>query len=186
MTDKLKGVFTSAILEYQEKGLNFTMESLSKRMGISKKTLYQLVKSKEEVIGLLINQARDSIKEKQRAILENDSIDVVEKIRCILTVVPEFHNVFSYRKLLEIKLTYPILYKKLVDMLNDDWEPTFNLFNQGVMENKIKKVNINLFKEMYIAALTSIYNKDLMTAGDISYKELLSDIISILVDGIIK
>lgn len=186
MTDGETRILTAAILEYEENGINFTMDSLSKRAGISKKTLYEIIISKEQIIELIINKGRDSIKEKQKDILENDSMDVVEKLRGILTVVPEFHTVFSYNKLLQIKNSYPKLYEKIVNLLKDDWEPTFDLLNKGIMENKIKPINLNLFKEMYVAAIASIDNNKLIIEEDINYNKLLTDIISILIDGIIK
>lgn len=186
MTEELFRVYNSAIEEYEEKGLSFTMDDLAKRIGISKKTLYQVINSKEEVINLVIDETRKSIKEKQREILVKNYIDVAQKIRLLLTVLPEYHNLFNYRRLSEIKQSYPQLYTKILDVLNNDWEPTFNLLNQGIEEGKIKKVNIYLFKEMYVAALTSLYSKNSLFECDITYKELIEDIISILLDGIIK
>lgn len=185
MTEQESRVFQFALKEYEEKGMNFTMKDLSSRIGISKKTLYEIIDSKEKVITLIIDEARNNIKSKQKIILQDQTMDIVDKVRGILSVIPEFHNVFNYVRLSEIEKVYPKLYKKIIDMLNDDWEPTFKLFNEGIKQNKIKPCNLILFKEMYVAALTAVYNKKLVQQQGQSYKEILQDIISILFHGII-
>ncbi|MFA9397646.1 MAG: TetR/AcrR family transcriptional regulator [Clostridiaceae bacterium] len=185
MTHELDEVFKTALEQFQIKGLSFTMEDLSSNMGISKKTLYEIIPSKEAVINLIIHEARNSIKERQAEIFQDDSLDVVTKIQCILKVVPKFHNIFTYKRLLEIKKSYPSLYQEIINLLNEDWEPTFNLFNQGIKEEKIKPINLILFKEIFISALTTVNEKSITELEDISYKQLLNQIISILFDGIL-
>ncbi len=185
MTPELEKVFNAALEEFQFKGLSFTMDDLASNIGISKKTLYQIVHNKEEVIDLIIEEARNNIKENQEKILQDDSLDVVNKIQSILKVVPDFQNVFTFKRLLEIKKTYPSLYEKIIHLLNADWEPTFELFNQGIEEGKIAPINLVLFKEMYISSFTTVNEKSIAGLEDISYKKMIDQIISILFNGIL-
>ena len=43
-------LFETTFALYQEQGVKFTMDELALRLGISKKTLYELVRSKEELV----------------------------------------------------------------------------------------------------------------------------------------
>ena len=55
---------------YQENGVKFTMDELANRLGISKKTLYERVRSKEELVARAVAYYFDAVEREQRAIRE--------------------------------------------------------------------------------------------------------------------
>lgn len=51
-------------------GLKFTMDDIARRLGMSKKTLYKLFRSKDELVLSVIKVGLDAQNEDQMAILE--------------------------------------------------------------------------------------------------------------------
>ena len=47
LSSRIRG---AALVEFAEKGVRFTMDDLSRRLGISKKTLYAQVRDKEGIL----------------------------------------------------------------------------------------------------------------------------------------
>ncbi len=185
--DNLKErLLEATAIEIEENGLSFTMSDIANRLGISKKTLYECVSSKEEVINSLIDESRDSIKRRQLSILEKSSSNAVEKIKALLTVVPDFHLAFNYRRLLQLKRKYPGIYERVVTLFEDDWEPTFELMKKAMFDGEMKDVNLFLFREMYCSAVTSLYDERKLEKLDLTYKQSLEGIIEILLGGILK
>ena len=171
--------------EVSEKGFSFTMSDLSGRMGVSKKTLYEFISSKEDVINSLIDELRESIKFEQNRILAEGQMDVIEKIRSLLTVVPELHYAFNYRRLVELRKKYPEIYQRVVDLFDKDWEPTFGLMKIAMEQNRMKTINLTLFKMLYFNAVTGAYTEEALAELDLTYRQSLEGIVEILLDGIV-
>lgn len=161
------------------------MLDISKRLGISKKTLYEIIKNKEELIMLLIEESRSNIKEQQSKIYNDNLISNVEKLKKILTVIPKFHMVFNYRFLEEIKIKYPKIYKIIIQMFESDWDNTFKIFKKAIKNKEIRNINCYLFKKIYINSIISLYEDAKSNSINISYKQGLEEIVSILFNGII-
>ena len=64
-------IFDGAVEEFQYSGFRFTMDALAKRIGISKRTLYETIPSKEAVIEMVIDRTFEDIKEQQKVILNH-------------------------------------------------------------------------------------------------------------------
>ncbi|MCP5455700.1 MAG: TetR/AcrR family transcriptional regulator [Thermotogae bacterium] len=184
--EELKKVLEATLIIFQEKGLNFTMDDLSAEIGISKRTLYEIIRSKEEIINIIVKEARKSIKQRQKEIISDNSLDTVEKIKEILTITPDLNFIIRYRHLSQIQKIYPKVYDNILKMFNEEWEPTYKLFEQAINENKIKPFNIALFKEMYLSVLTTISRKKYIMNENVTYSQIFQETIDILLNGIIN
>lgn len=184
--EELKKVLEATLIIFQEKGLNFTMDDLSAEIGISKRTLYEIIRSKEEIINIIVKEVRKSIKQRQKEIISDNSLDTVEKIKEILTITPDLNFIIRYRHLSQIQKIYPKVYDNILKMFNEEWEPTYKLFEQAINENKIKPFNIALFKEMYLSVLTTISRKKYIMNENVTYSQIFQETIDILLNGIIN
>ena len=78
----------AAIVVFNQKGMKFTMDDLARQLEISKKTIYTVFLNKEELLYGMVDYMFDSIKESERAIVEDGSLSLIAKIRSILAVLP--------------------------------------------------------------------------------------------------
>lgn len=173
-----------AAYEVQEKGLSFTMSDLAVRNGISKKTLYEIFRTKEEVIMKLIEESHRSIKEQQHVLYNDTALTAVEKLKRLLTVVPEFHFAFDYAFLMALKKKYSVVYDKVEALLKSDWDRTFALMNEAADKKQIKRVNKVLFKEMYCSTIMAVHDMKLLSDLNMTYAQTLEEIIDIMIEGI--
>ena len=82
-------ILEASIVVFNQKGMKFTMDDLARQLEISKKTIYTVFLNKEELLYGMVDYMFDSIKESERAIVEDESLSLIEKIRRILVVLPE-------------------------------------------------------------------------------------------------
>jgi AcrR family transcriptional regulator len=75
-------------LEKFLKGTKFTMDELAKSLGISKRTLYENIRSKEDLSIFVVERYFEIVEERQRPIREDASLEPVEKLRRLLTTTP--------------------------------------------------------------------------------------------------
>ena len=91
--DKLKEIILAGTVEvYGEKGIKFTMDDLARHLGMSKKTIYTVYREKKTLFMAMVDYVFDSIKESERKVVEDKSLNTVEKIRRILGVLPDSYK----------------------------------------------------------------------------------------------
>ncbi|MBE5961407.1 MAG: TetR/AcrR family transcriptional regulator [Lachnospiraceae bacterium] len=178
-------ILQASIEELKENGVKFTMDSLAKRLGISKRTLYETVSSKEDVIGLVIEHVFADVKEKQQAILEDSSLSTAEKLRELFNVVPAYVDVLDYRRISDIKKSYPKMHESILVHIESDWEPTIRLLEQGMQEGVIRSCNLVVLKMLLCEIFEQLLNGTILIQNEISYEHALKEMIGIILEGIL-
>ena len=176
----------AAIVVFNQKGMKFTMDDLARQLEISKKTIYTVFLNKEELLYGMVDYMFDSIKESERAIVEDGSLSLIEKIRSILVVLPAGYRELDFSQLYQLKEKYPRIYQKVEHRLETGWETTIALLEQGIAEGVIRPIRIPIFKMMFEAALEQFFQRDILAMNKISYAEALDEVLGILMDGIIE
>ncbi len=184
-TEALKQkIVEAAIGEFNKKGLKFTMDDVSKSLSMSKKTLYTVFEDKEAMFFEMVDTCFDAIKESERAVLADENLDIVEKIRRIMIVLPDRYAGLDFRQIYSLKEKYPKIYQKLEERLESDWEPTIQLLEQAMEEGKIKKVSVPVLKTMVEGSIELFLGRDVLIQNSMEYKEALDKMMDIIMDGI--
>ena len=179
-------ILEAAIVVFNQKGMKFTMDDLARQLEISKKTIYTVFLNKEELLYGMVDYMFDSIKESERAIVEDGSLSLIEKIRSILVVLPAGYRELDFSQLYQLKEKYPRIYQKVEYRLETGWETTIALLEQGIAEGAIRPIRIPIFKMMFEAALEQFFQRDILAMNKTSYAEALDEVLGILMDGIIE
>jgi AcrR family transcriptional regulator len=182
MRDK---ILNATIEVFSKKGLKFTMDDIANCANMSKRTIYEVFENKEILFYEMIDYGFDSIKESEREVLENDSLDTLGKIRAILRVLPESYKDIDFGQLYLLKNKYPKIYRRLEERLENGWESTIDLLNQGMKEGVIRNISIPIFKTMFESTIEQFFQRDILIHNKIPYKNALEEVVNILVDGIV-
>ncbi|MFA9465073.1 MAG: TetR/AcrR family transcriptional regulator [Velocimicrobium sp.] len=177
-------LFECCIEEFKESGVKFTMDSLAKRAGISKRTLYEMISSKNQAIELAIDRTFEDIKRQQKNILGNEKLDTLDKCRKLFAIVPTYASILDYRRINEIKNAYPQLYTKIETKIETDWESAIELLHQAQKEGIIRTINITVLKLMLCEVYERLINGEILIQNQISYQEAMDEMVSIIFDGI--
>lgn len=177
-------ILEGTIKAFNQKGLKFTMDDIAGILGMSKKTIYTVFNDKEELFLTMVDYLFDSIKESEQAIIDNDELSTLEKIRSILGVMPESYQNIDFQKLYLLKDKYPKIYNQVEKRLESGWEATIGLLEKGIEEGIIRPIKIPLLKMMLEASLEQFFQRDILIRHEISYTEALNEVVGILVEGI--
>ena len=183
--DNLKEEILKATLQiFNEKGLKFTMDDIAELLKISKKTLYKIFDDKEALFLAMVDYMFDTIKESERAVVEDDSLSTVDKIHKILGVLPEGYKDVDLRQLYLLKGKYPKIYKQVELRLETGWETTIELIEQGIAEGCIWPIRIPILKMMLEASVEQFFQRDILIQNKVSYQDALDEVVDILMEGI--
>lgn len=177
-------IIEATIKEFNEKGLKFTMDDLSKHLGMSKKTLYHEFESKEVLFLEVIERFFNQVKKGEREIFEDTSLETVEKIKKMIIILPESCKNIDFRKLYELEEKYPKMYNKIVSKIDEDWTDTIKLLNQAIEEGKIRPINLIVLKTIICSSIEAFIKKDILIKEKIGYAEALEEMINMIIEGI--
>ncbi len=182
--DLRESILQSTLEVFNYKGLKFTMDDIAKNINISKKTIYKVFSDKEEMFLELVDYLFDGIKDAERQVAEDSSLTTLEKIRQILGVMPNSYMEIDFRQLYLLREKYPKIYEKVEERLENGWELTIGLIEQGMAEGIIRPVKLPIVKMMLEASLEQFFKRDVLVSNRITYQEGLQEVVDIIIDGI--
>ncbi len=167
MLDQIKDLF----FEFGIKNLN--MDDISHKLGISKKTLYRFVKSKEDLIAKLFDYEQLKWVENINSI-GSQKVNAIEILFKVSLLVYEEMKRFNPMLLFELRKYYEQVFidhhsKKLAHISKS---MKFNL-EQGIAEGLYRKdVNSEAVVAIYMNYLVEIHNSDICKVADLKFDEL--------------
>ena len=170
---------------FNEKGLKFTMTDVANRCHISKKTMYLIFDDKDAMFLAAVDYTFDKIKESEKEVLEDDSLDTISKLKRLLGVLPESYAEIDFSKMHSLREKHPAIYKQVEKRLETGWEPSIELIKKGQEEGLIRKdIHVALVKTMVEASLEQFFQRDILVQNKISYNEALKEIVEVIIEGI--
>lgn len=155
---------------YQERGVKFSMDELSARLGISKKTLYEFVRSKAELIELCMTRYFDAVAKEQDEIRENPALSVLQKVERVLCVVPQMP--FRDYRIRELRRAFPQAYLQLTAWLENGWEKTFAVMDEAVERGELEAFDHALFAKIYAYAMEGMMlEREQRTSADFAEEQ---------------
>ena len=179
-------ILLSTMEVFNNKGLKFTMDDIAKNISISKKTIYKVFNDKEEMFLELVDYLFDGIKDAEMQVANDPSLSTLDKIRKILGVMPDSYMDIYFRQLYMLRDKYPKIYEKVEERLENGWELTISLIEQGMKEGVVRPVKIPVLKMMFEASLEQFFRRDVLISNKMTYQDGLAEVVDIIIDGITK
>lgn len=175
-------ILRAAEEEIKIKGLSFTMDDLVNRLGISKKTIYENISSKEEIIGEILLEMKADMEKQQIALFNDNSIDTVEKMKGLLKISPSKDYLITPITLNQLHKSFPRLYDKVKEIYHYSWDRFNALYEECINKGVIEPFDVSFFKELYITAVTNLFNVESMSKY--RYKDIVAKTVETLFRGI--
>ncbi|WGV62051.1 TetR/AcrR family transcriptional regulator [Brevibacillus brevis] len=173
------------IEEIRDKGMKFSMDDLAKRLGISKRTLYEHFSSKVEILETIIQQSFEEGDEKTQQILADKSLSLIDKIKGVMMVLPTHYEFYDLRILEQMKRYYPEQYAQVEASLSEDWQTLRLLLEQAIREGLIVNMDVTLMLKVIVDALNSTLDQRFYMKNQITVSEALSAIVDVLLFGLV-
>ncbi|MFJ8102584.1 TetR/AcrR family transcriptional regulator [Lysinibacillus sp. NPDC096212] len=175
-----------SISEAERKGFRFTMGDLAKQLGMSTKTLYGYYPSKEELLNEMIDLAIEELKMKEKEILHDATLNLVEKLQKSLVLIPADFKFAQLKYLEELQRYYPKQWETLDEFIHEQWAGIFSLLDEGIAAKKIRPFNKEIFKEVYIGGLYRLMEHASKNRNMSSLQDTMQEMVDILMLGILK
>jgi AcrR family transcriptional regulator len=183
---ELSQILERAVCLFLKYGIkSISMDDVARELGMSKKTLYQYVQDKNE----LVNKIIDHEVAKRENMINNPELkamNAIEATICFTKRINETLKEYSPATEFDLKKYYPDLYKKINDIKKEKIQYVVirnikkgkeeGLFRQDVDEEIIAKV--------HIARIMASANEDLLTLEEYSSAKFMKEMLVYHIRGI--
>jgi len=169
MLEQIKTLF----FEFGIKNLN--MDDISHKLGISKKTLYRFVKSKEDLIARIFDYEEKKWAETMNMV-SSQEVNAIEKLFKVSLLAYEEMKRFNPMLMFEMRKYYESLFNSYQTkrLAHISTSMRVNL-EKGIREGLYRKeVNSDAVIAIYMNYLIEIHDSDLCKAIDLTFDELFS------------
>ena len=178
-------ILEATIQIFNERGLKFTVDELTSRLSMSKKTFYSVFVDKRSLFYEMVDYIFDYIRESKSDVVRSEELDLKTKLRLVLSMLTEKYEDIDLSKLYILKEKYPEVYAHVAERLESEWDETIRLLEQGVEEGILRPFSIPIFEMMMESSLEQFFQNDILVRSSISYKQGLEEVVDILLNGII-
>ncbi len=179
MTDVNGSIIETATRLFLANGIrNIRMDDIASEMSISKRTIYEQLVNKDN----LIRYSLDNLIRKQRE--ASDTIlgannNVVEAIIAFLKKGNEILLSINPLFFKDLKRYYPEIWEEMVRRNNQsNYQTTRELLARGVKEGFYRKeININLVARIFVEQLNIFSNHEFFSSGEFSVTEVFNNLV---------
>lgn len=175
----------AAAQELNERGVKFTVDAVAERLGISKKTLYQHYRSKDELIAAIVQAALDDVRAQREAILAGD-LDFKGKLAGILTVTPQLYGKINDWVYADLQRFRPTEWAKIAEYRHACCADTRLLLEQGVAAGYLRPVNAAVAARMLQGTVTEMMNYEFLAEANLTFADALKASTDIILRGLLK
>jgi AcrR family transcriptional regulator len=174
MDEKVDRILAESLRLFMKNGIrSISMDDIAKELGMSKKTIYQFVANKTELVEMVLNFMR----EKESNVCIDGDITKMNAIDVLLAVS---RNVSRHMKDLnpinayELQKYYPSIYREFILKKRDHVYTTLKQnFEQGIAEGIYRNdLDIDLVARLYIQKLVDVHDPEFLSSVNFGFEKV--------------
>jgi len=174
MDEKVERILSESLRLFMKNGIrSISMDDIAKELGMSKKTIYQYVANKTELIEMVL----DFMREKESNICIDGDITKMNAIDILLAVsknvsrqMKDLNPINAY----ELQKYYPSIYREFILKKRDHVYTTLKQnFEQGIAEGIYRNdLDIDLVARLYIQKLVDVHDPEFLSSVNFGFEKV--------------
>ncbi|MFW6218531.1 MAG: TetR/AcrR family transcriptional regulator [Bacteroidota bacterium] len=186
MNEELKNILERVNCLYQKYGIkSVTMDDVARELGISKKTLYNHVKDKTELVTMAVDIEMASKETCFRDIF-NKNLNAIDELLEINRFVNDMVKEYNPSREYDLRKYYPELYAKIRDInMNRMYEAARDNIIKGKKEGLYRnELDETLIAKLHVARIIGMHENPMMTLEEYTSLKTFMEIITYHIRGI--
>jgi AcrR family transcriptional regulator len=188
MNEELMHILQKVRLLYRKYGIrSVTMDDVSHELGISKKTLYQYVRDKDELVHKVVEMEIADRQEKMM-ITCTDQQNAIEQLleiaRCISIMLKDYSAASEY----DLRKYYPDLYVKVRDLRrNHIYRFIIDNLNKGKTEGLYREeINEEIISKLNVSVIDGMVDNEVVTISEFMDQRFFNEFFIYHIRGIVN
>ncbi len=164
---------------------SITMDDVASNLSISKKTLYQFVSNKDELVGKVIDLEIDQIN-KGMDCPERDNVNAIEELLIVSKIVNQKMKEVNQSTLFDLKKYYPHHYERLTNARREKmYVNVIRNIEKGQQEGLYRNdLDLNIIARIQISRVESIVDNDILSVEEFTSERFFTEIFVYHIRGI--
>jgi TetR/AcrR family transcriptional regulator, cholesterol catabolism regulator len=174
MDEKIDRILSESLRLFMKNGIrSISMDDIAKELGMSKKTIYQYVANKTELVEMVL----DFMREKESNICIDGDMTKMNAIDILLAVsrnvsrqMKDLNPINAY----ELQKYYPSIYRDFILKKRDHVYTTLKKnFEQGIAEGIYRNdLDIDLVARLYIQKLVDVHDPEFLSSVNFGFEKV--------------
>lgn len=173
---------------YRKYGIkSVTMDDVAMHLGISKKTLYQVVKDKKELVEKVFIKELE-YREKQYLEIFNMNLNAIDELLEVKEFIKELFKEHNPSMNFDLRKYYPELYNKIKDVKRRRmYETSLRNLEKGKSDGLYRKeLNAEIIAKLYVFRIENIIDNDLFSPEELVSETFFNEIFKYHIYGIVN
>jgi len=177
-------ILSTAREELSTRSVKFTMNHLSARLGISKKSIYKHFHSKQALIGCVIDHALLEITCQEKFIYQNSSLSLPDQLRQLLLLYIQALDPFRRTVLSDLKRYYANEWQKIADFRQKKGDMIAGLLQTEIDTGRIRPVNYAIMQLIVSNTVQNLLDDPSVLKNAVPLNIAMQELADILLTGI--
>ena len=183
---ELKDILSKTFELYEKYAIkSVTMDDVARELGISKKTLYQFVANKNELVEKVILSEMETTGKRHEGIkgMQLNAIEELFEVSKLMNEKLKKHNPALY---FDLKKYYPSLLNKIINIKREKaYESVLNNLKSGIKEGLYRKeINSDIITKIYVSRLEQSYDNSIFSISEVTSIEVFNEVLIYHLHGI--
>jgi len=162
----------------------FTVESLAKRLAMSKKTIYKFFPTKEKLIRSIMQFVFNQINSTFNKVMIDEPNPAVQFIK-IMETIAKFAGRAPVDKIAELKSLYPDIWREIESFRLSHQDDFFTILNNAQLKGLARDdINMRAASIIYINIINSTFQPEFFLKNDLPIRETIRGFVQIIARGI--
>lgn len=178
-------IIAAAAEEINFRGFKFTMSDLTKRLNVSKTSLYEHFSSKNELIAVIIAMAIQETEEEENRIYGDRGLSIGDTFRAILTAGPKQFGPLNDRIYDDLYNFYPAEWQRIAEYRDRRLTRLTDFLLKGIEKQVIRPVNLPVLRQMLVGAVGHLIRSNrFLTENNMTYSDAVAAMADIIMYGL--
>lgn len=188
MNDDLVTILKKVRQLYRKYGIrSVTMDDVSHELGISKKTLYQYVRDKDDLVHKVVEMEISDRKERMNITCSDDKNAIeqlLEIARCISNMLKDYSAASEY----DLKKYYPDLYIKVRELRrNHIFRFIFDNLKKGIEEGLYREeIKLDTISRLNVSLIDNMVDNEVITISEFMDTQFFNEFFAYHIRGIVN
>ena len=184
----LEKIIMVARVLFRERGYSSVhMDDIAYELGMSKKTLYQHIASKEALLEIICNDLYEEFEKHSQGVLKNNDLSLEEKLFLHAEFCNSKLNRLHPSFFLDVKRHAPAIHEQLMQLRSKGVTQTISsLLKQGQKEGVVRRdISMKLAIESFRAVMLNVMQPEMLESINLTTSQAGKEIMDMFFNGIL-
>ena len=178
-------VIIATLEEMKIHSVRFTMEDLTRRLRISKSSLYKIVASKEQLIHAAIDYLMAEFQRESDAV-RGENFPLEEKMRHFIRAYTRAFRYFEHGIYSDLKTLYPKEWERWEEFRLQKIENLLTLLKFGINDGVFRPVNTAVLQRCLLLMSESLTDENFLTENNLTYSQAIESMCDLIFNGFLE